>query len=145
MVKVKRKRSRSYSTIKRDLDRVFSSWTRLRFANPEGRVQCVTCGKQRFWRADGMDAGHFVSRSRLATRWHPENVAPQCNFPCNKWKGGGAEYCAWGVNRYGMDWPSRMVALSKTQVKYSRTDLEALILDYETKLEIMAADRADAL
>ena len=136
MVKVKRKRTRSYSALKRDLDRVFSLWTRLRFS-VDGRVACITCQVTKPIAA--MQCGHFQKRHYLATRWHPENNHPQCPA-CNVFKAGAmAEYAAYGVNRYGMDWPARMVALSKTQVKYSRTDLEALILDYETRLKSLSA------
>ena len=84
-----------------------------------------------------MQAGHFVSRSYLATRWHPENVAPQC-MQCNVFKNGNlAAYSAWGVNHYGMDWPSRMVSLSKETRKYSRTDLAQMVEEYEEKVRAL--------
>ena len=90
-----------------------------------------------------MQAGHFVSRSYLATRWHPENVAPQC-MQCNVFKSGNlTAYAAWGVNRYGMDWPARMVELSKQTVKYSRSDLQDMITDYEQRIARLTGDERE--
>lgn len=144
MPKVKRKpkvkgkvRVKTYKRLKADLWAVFSEWTRKRFADHDGIVSCVTCGVRRRWN-DGIDAGHFVSRSRLATFVHPENVAPQCKN-CNRWGGNLASYAAWGVNRYGMDWPARMVALSKVPTKLSRADLIERIAEFEKKIELLGA------
>ena len=133
MVKVKRKRSRTYGRAKKLLDAIVSQWVRLRFADSSGNVACICCGSVKHWNLQ--QCAHYVKRSHLATRWEPENLAPCC-YRCNVLMSGNyPAYTIWGLNRYGMDWPARMVALSKTQVKYSRTDLEALILDYEKRVE----------
>ena len=122
----------TYASLKNRLDRVFSVWTRRRFADQSGMVRCVSCGATKHWKQ--IQAGHFQKRHYLGTRWHPENVAPQC-VACNVFGSGNlAAYAAWGVNRYGQDWPARMVSLSKETVKWSRTDLQQLIEDYETRL-----------
>ena len=138
-VKVRgRGRVRSYSAAKRLLDKIFSIWTRLRFADAHGRVKCVSCGRPDSWK--NLQAGHFAKRSHLATRWHPENVAPQC-VQCNIFKGGNyAAYAAWGVDRYGPDWPARMVSMSKESIKWTRLDLETLINDYEQRVARLLGD-----
>ena len=129
---MKKARKKSYAALKRDLDAVFSRWTRLRFADAAGIATCCSCGLRASWRV--LQAGHFVSRSYLATRFCPENTATQC-VQCNIFKKGNlAAYAAWGVNRYGPDWPARMVSLSKETVKYSRSDLQMMIEDYESRL-----------
>ena len=134
-------KSKTYASLKNRLDRVFSRWTRLRFRNQAGGIPCCSCGN--VLPLESMQAGHFQKRHYLATRWHPENVAPQC-VSCNVFRGGNyAAYAAWGVNRYGPDWPARMVSLSKETVKYSRSDLAAMIQDYETKLKLLPAFGAD--
>ena len=143
MPKARRKRKprvQTYAQLKKRLDAVFSLWTRLRFKGAVsglGGVVCVSCGSH--WDVKHIQAGHFVSRSYLATRWHPENVAPQC-MQCNVFKSGNlAAYAAWGVNRYGMDWPARMVSLSRVPTKFSRGDLQALIVEYEDKIKGLEA------
>ena len=130
---MKKRRSPSYARLKAELDRTFSVWTRQRFADRNGAVQCVCCGAVKRWQ--DQQASHFVSRSYLATRWVAENVAPAC-FQCNVLKKGNlAAYAAWGVDRYGMDWPARMVKLSRTATKLSKADLQDLIEDYKERIE----------
>ena len=145
MAQVKRKRKvrvQTYAKLKKRLDAVFSLWTRVRFGlafcHRIGEVRCVSCDVRK--PVAEMQAGHFVSRSYLATRWHPENVAPQC-VQCNIFKKGNlAAFAAWGVDRYGMDWPARMVSLSRVPTKFSRSDLEILIAEYEEKLKVLTGN-----
>ena len=130
--KPKRPRPLTYASLKKRLDAIFSVWTRRRFANSEGMVACICCGAVKRWQ--DQQCSHFVSRSYLATRFHPENCAPACQ-QCNVFKHGNlAAYAAWGVNRYGQDWPQRMVSLSRETGKYSRADLQAMIEDYENRI-----------
>ena len=138
MSKLKKKKSKSYAKLKIALDRVFSLYVRLRFSDGRGIASCASCGLRSPFKA--LQCGHFVSRSYLATRWHLENCAPQC-VQCNIFKKGNlAAYAAWGVDRYGMDWPARMVSLSKTPTKFSRSDLESMILDYEQRIARLTGD-----
>jgi len=53
-------------------DRWFSKYIRLKAADANGYVQCVTCGKAIPWNK-GCHAGHFVVRQwvRLAGRPYP--------------------------------------------------------------------------
>jgi hypothetical protein len=64
------------------LDVVFSKLVRLSAANGLGNVECFTCCYESHWK--GMDAGHWRSRGRAATRWDSDNCRPQCKA-CNKW------------------------------------------------------------
>lgn len=133
---MRKKKPQSYASLKKRLDAVFSVWTRMRFSDPQGIAPCASCGVLKPWKQ--LQCGHFQKRHYLATRWHPENCAPQCSS-CNVFMGGNyASYAAWGVNRYGMDWPARMVSLSRVPTKFSRGDLTAMIEDYEKRLEQLA-------
>lgn len=62
------------------LDSIFSKWVRLRGAKitPDGRIlnKCCTCGVVQD--ITKMDAGHYISRGKYATRWSEDNVHPQC-------------------------------------------------------------------
>ena len=118
-------RKKSYSTLKRRLDQVFSEYVR-RIANP---CRCVTCGTIKPWKS--MQCGHFIPRHYLAGRWNIENTAVQC-ASCNVWgRGRYPEFAAWGVNRYGQDWLTRMIALKRETVKLKSHDLEKMIEHYE--------------
>ena len=64
---------KTVSKLKKELDKWFSLFIRLREATDnEGLVQCVTCGVVRHYK-DGMQNGHFQSRKHLSTRFDEEN------------------------------------------------------------------------
>lgn len=73
-------------TPQEECDKVFSEYVRLSHANGNGWVQCVTCGITRKWN-DRMDAGHFIPRQHLATRYDTYNVFCQCQT-CNRGNNG---------------------------------------------------------
>ena len=74
------------SSLIKKLDKVFSLWVRMKDADHTGQVNCFTCGISKDWKYE-MDAGHFQSRGKYATRWHELNVMPQCKR-CNGFRGG---------------------------------------------------------
>lgn len=67
------------------LDKVFSQYIRLSFADKNGDVQCFTCPKKLPWKK--MQNGHYISRSVRITRWDENNCRPQC-YGCNIMHGG---------------------------------------------------------
>jgi len=74
------------STLVKKLDKIFSIWVRSKDADHAGMVDCFTCGVTKNWKYE-IDAGHFQSRGKYATRWEPLNVKPQCKR-CNGFRGG---------------------------------------------------------
>ena len=56
--------------------------SRLRTANEEGMVKCVTCGKIRHYK-DRMHGGHFINAKHYNTIIDPANIWPQC-YSCNE-------------------------------------------------------------
>ena len=125
-------RLKTYAALKKQLDRVFSEWTRRRLADSRGMVRCVSCGTVKHWKEQ--QCGHFVTRARLATRWEPQNTAPQC-VGCNMFKQGNAiGYSRWLLNRYGQSIFAELDELSRKPVKFSRADLAAMIEEYQGKL-----------
>ena len=74
------------STIVKKLDKIFSIWVRSKDADHAGMVDCFTCGVTKSWKYE-IDAGHFQSRGKYATRWDEQNVKPQCKR-CNGFRGG---------------------------------------------------------
>lgn len=63
-----------------ELDTVFQFYIRLRDSRPDGRCQCISCGKVVDFRK--IQAGHFRSRSHMSTRWSELNVNGECES-CN--------------------------------------------------------------
>jgi len=67
------------------LDTTFSIFIRMRDVDENGFVKCCTCPTVRHWKE--MDAGHFVLRKHLATRWRESNCHAQCQ-ECNRHESG---------------------------------------------------------
>lgn len=82
---LKKQKPKSLSTLKKELDKVYSQYIRIREADHSGNVSCYTCGSVRHWKK--MHCGHFVSRTYLATRWNENNTKVQCPG-CNLFGGG---------------------------------------------------------
>ena len=112
------------------LDTIFSEYIRLRNANPNGFVECVTCGKVDHWKH--MDCGHFMSRKHLSTRWHEDNCQVQCKA-CNVFRYGEQyKYSLW----LGSQKADMLHQLSRETLKLYDHDLEDMIKIYKEKVEV---------
>ncbi len=119
--------------LKKELDKVFSEFIRLRHSTIEGVVICFTCNKQDHWKR--MQAGHFMSRRHLSTRWDEVNVQVQC-VRCNMFNQG--EQYKFGKLldvRIGDNVSEALEAQAKLNVKYSRSDYEDLLKRYKDKVK----------
>ena len=62
--------------LKKELDKYFSLFIRLRDSNKEGFGNCYTCGKNLHYKQ--VHCGHWIPRNILITRWNENN----CKFQC---------------------------------------------------------------
>ncbi|WP_430811294.1 MULTISPECIES: recombination protein NinG [unclassified Carboxylicivirga] len=117
----------------KELWRLMSLWVRQQNTDDNGVGRCVTCGAYRQWRS--MDAGHYMSRRHKITKFHPQNVHPQCKR-CNGPEGGGEpEKMARYIDRlYGPGTAQHLQALSKLSHHWSRFDYIELIEKYKSML-----------
>lgn len=120
----------STMTLKRKLDKLFSKMVRARDAD----LPCVSCRLRR-----GEQAGHFVKREILATRWHPWNVNGECSG-CNGFDTRHLiGYYQTIEQRYGGGTAEKLLQLSRVRWKCLPDQLERLILatdnpqDYESE------------
>jgi|TARA_Y100001938_G_scaffold85253_1_gene117097 hypothetical protein len=123
---------KTISKLKKDLDKVFSLYIRLRYASKDGIVKCFTCDKTAHYKK--MHAGHFMSRKHHATRWNEDNVQVQCP-KCNLF-GQGEQY-AFGKLldiRIAEGKAEELQELSRTTVKYMRYEYEDMIKHYKEKV-----------
>ena len=107
------------------LDKIFSIWIRSKDADHTGQVDCYTCGVSKDWKYE-IDAGHFQSRGKYATRWHEDNVKPQCKR-CNGFRGGEQYQFAL---RLGTDLADELVYLSNQQARFTNEELLEKIKHY---------------
>ena len=107
------------------LDTVFSQYIRMRTANHNGYVECVTCGKQDHWKS--MDCGHFISRKHMSTRFHEDNCQVQCKS-CNVFRYGEQyKYSLW----LGAEKAEYLLQLSRNILKLADYELLDMIKIYE--------------
>jgi len=120
---------RPISKLKKELDKWFSLFIRLRFATKEGLCQCVTCGKVGHYKK--MQCGHFQSRRHHATRWNEKNCAVQC-IGCNCFQQGQQyRFSIYLDGRYGEGTAQELEYLAKQITKVSRSDYEENISYYK--------------
>ena len=120
---------KSISKLKKELDKWFSLFIRLRWATKEGLCQCVTCGKVSHYKK--MQNGHFQSRRHHATRWNEQNCAVQC-VKCNMYEQGEQfKFSLHLDGRYGEGTAKELEYLAKQITKISRSDYEENISYYK--------------
>jgi hypothetical protein len=128
-IPLKKERTRSQKSLKKELDAVFSQYIRLKDA-VDGIATCVTCGVKKPWKE--MQAGHYISRKHLSTRWDEVNVHCQC-VGCNIFKKGAMdEYARFMIKKYGQGVLDDLAEKKNTIVK--GMDYERLIEDYRREL-----------
>ena len=122
------------SKLKKELDKWFSLYIRLRDANEYGYVQCFTCGIVRGYK-DGMQNGHFQSRKHMATRFHEDNCQVQC-IKCNIFDSGQQYIFSLRLDeKYGDGTAEELEFLARTIHKVSRVEYEEQISYYKERVE----------
>ena len=117
------------SKLKKELDKWFSLYIRLREATSQGIAQCFTCGKIDHYKK--LQCGHFQSRRHHATRWNESNCQVQC-VKCNMFEQG--EQWKFGLNinaKYGEGTSKELEFLAKTSIKKMRVEYEEDIRYYK--------------
>jgi len=129
--KVKRK------TLIKKLDAIFSEYIRRKHANKNGIVKCYTCNKKAYWKGEGMQNGHFISRNSRILRWREDNCRPQC-YSCNCHFYGRQYVFALNLNKeYGYNIAEELLIESKKIIKQSDQDLLDLIDEYKEKVSLL--------
>ena len=113
---------KTVSKLKKELDKWFSLYIRLREANEFGYCQCITCNVVKHYK-DGMQNGHFQSRKHLATRFSEDgNCEVQC-VKCNVYSWGEQYRFALALDaKYGEGRAQELQYLARTTVKISRIE-----------------------
>ena len=130
---------KTISKLKKELDKWFSLYIRLRNADDNGNNQCCTCGTIDNWKK--LQCGHFVSRKHLATRFHEMNCFPQC-VSCNIFKYGEQWKFGQFLDRnLGEGVSEELVILGNTILKISRIDYEEKITYYKSVVEKLKQEK----
>lgn len=112
------------------LDTAFAKFIRTRDDKGSFFV-CCSCSELK--PTQQMDAGHWVGRRYLATRWREDNVHGQCRS-CNRFNSGnGAGYTLFMINKYGKEHVEYLEGISRQTMKYTDFDGEVLLKDFKKR------------
>ena len=118
--------------LKKKLDVIFSKYIRLKHST-NGVVKCITCGGLDDWK--NCDAGHYISRQHLITRYDERNVFPQCKS-CNRFhEGRKDEYALFLIKEFGKNILTELNA-TKWKPLYG-FNFEKKIKEYKEKLKTL--------
>ncbi len=130
---------KSISKLKKELDKWFSLYIRLRNSSLDGVTHCFTCGKIDYYKK--MQCGHFQSRKHLATRFDTKNCQVQC-AGCNVFRYGEQFKFALALDsQYGDGTAEELLILSKQSVKISRHEYKDYISYYKHIVKNLKEDR----
>lgn len=118
------------SKLKKELDKWFSLYIRLRHATDTGLAQCYTCNKIDHYKK--LQCGHFLSRRHHATRWNKTNCQVQC-VKCNMYEQGMQWQFGLKLEaNYGDGTVKELEYLASTIAKFTRVDYKENITYYKT-------------
>jgi hypothetical protein len=115
---------------KNKIDKPFHEYIRRRDAdNNTGYCGCISCGKKIHFTET--DAGHFIGRQHLATRYDERNVHAQCR-KCNRFEYGRQyEYSI----ALGKKLSNQLLQKSRGVLKLTDPEWQEIYDTYKTKLE----------
>ena len=118
------------------LDVHFSKFIRKRdsLAGPlSGYFRCCSCSQLK--PINQADAGHYINRRWMTTRWREDNVHAQCRS-CNRFdEGNGSGYSAFMIEKYGTNHMEYLRAVSRETSGFSDFELTMMIAEYKRKLK----------
>lgn len=110
-------------------DKWFSMFIRLRDADENGIIRCISCGKPVHWIK--ADAGHFVKRQHKALRFSEINVNGQ-DRECNWLKQGNDIEYAKGLDRkYGPGTAEKLLAMKNGMLHLGSFELKVIAEHYK--------------
>ena len=133
------KKQKSNSQLEKITDKYFSYYIRLREADSNGMVACVTCGKRLHWKE--ADCGHFRTRNKKIHRFNPKNCHVQCTH-CNQFlKGEQYKHGLYIDKKYGQGFAEFLTSTEQQICKRTRIDFEQLTIEFKLK----AKEQADRI
>ena len=129
------KKKPTVRSLKKKLWTTFSLYIRMRNANYNGYVMCVTCGIKKHYKQ--MQAGHFLPGRRNSVLFDPRNCHSQC-YACNCMKyGNTVKYFRYMQDRYGDNVIKDLEKKDTISKQFDVEELEDMIDYYKEKLKCL--------
>lgn len=113
---------------------------RVKAADYNGNVACVTCGTVRHYK-DRMQGGHFIGRKWLATKLMEENVHPQCAWCNGPERGNPIQYTLYMQDTYGREFVEELERLKWDSRKYRRDEVMEIIRDFREQIKMICEEK----
>jgi hypothetical protein len=144
-IAIRKKGKSELSKWRRKARAIFQKWVRLRDADENGVVFCITCNKPVFWKGGGCDAGHFRPATCASTLFDERNVNGQCSAKCNAngmQKSEVIEYYAYKIDKkYGEGTAEEITKKSHQTRKIGVIDYMAVYEHYKKEFEKLKKER----
>jgi len=116
-------------------DSYFSKFIRIRDADEDGIIRCISCDKPVHW--EKADAGHFVKRQHKSLRFSEINVNGQCRS-CN-WllQGNDIHYAKGLEEKYGKGTVKDLILLKNNTFHLGEFELKIISDHYKEKFETL--------
>ncbi len=116
---LKKRKPKSKAKLIDECATLLQKLVRLKAADHQGFVKCVTCNKVARWQE--MQGGHYIERGRLATKLLEENIHPQCQY-CNAFGMANSTHCretyrSYMIDMYGEEFHKQLLADSQKPKK----------------------------
>lgn len=120
-------------------DTWFSLYIRLRDADKDGIIRCISCGAPVFWKK--ADAGHFIKRQHKALRFNEKNVNGQCK-KCNWLEQGNDIGYAKGLDKkYGPGTADQLRAIKNNTMHLGKFEITVIAEEYRNKFNQLKKER----
>ena len=130
---MKRKKTQKQK-LKEKADQIFSEYIRLKYSDWRGYCECYTCGKTAHYK-DGMQNGHFISRSSSTLRYSEDNCRTQC-YACNCIKNGNyIVYTLKMIEEVGIEKVEELRELGKELHQFTEKELQEIVDKYMQKIK----------
>lgn len=142
MIKFKKVKSKpkkiSVPMLQQLLDKIFSVYTRLKYANQFGFCKCITCGEMMLWTK--IQNGHYIDRRHIATRYDERNCHPQCPR-CNiGLRGNHDKYKHAIILEYGVKVLEELESGKRSMEKWAVADYQEKITYYKSEVKRMGRE-----
>jgi len=130
---------KGYRELEKILDRAFSEFIRLRDADGNGYVRCITCGSWHKW--NDIHNGHYINRNVKAVRFNEANCNAQC-ASCNSFHSGKVYlYRQKLAEKYGEDEVVEIERLANMGGNYDCYWLRIKIKEYREKVKRLKIEK----
>lgn len=120
-------KKKTIASLVNDAAEILQRIVRLKAADDNGYVQCVTCHTVKPWQE--MQGGHFISRRYTAHKLLEENIHPQCAGCNGPLRGNLVRYTTYMIDKYGRAFVDELENTKGETRKFHRGEIESLIAD----------------